>query len=458
MKEGLRQGLNETELYTIIGGTRASILANAGKYLRLPWYSPEGLALNTIQYKDKATDWLKRIVEVDYEETIGDRTCFSAFDREKIEFSFEYVEVDGLRVIVDTELLLTNCSLLMFALTYKHWLPELLAPGEVHYRDTILQNGCNFGDFWIPIQYAIRGHILAGTWSEEVQNLIFNDRQGQPRAWIHEIVKPVRDKTGMYCCSLCPEGFATERAYFTHASLHRCGNVRLLPCCLLSHSHGSGRPKTHECISAAKGPRETTEKTFHEPELDFDLITGSGGPGTPIISAQVSHIWYAIIYSVRWSSIRKPGHDSINFLQLAYENDYKPQYTLSEYLDRDNISSRSPVWQPRNRTMRYSRWYRFWNTVHDSFTGRKILILSLSVEGFTTNLQSLSTSSLDFSILTEQDLSNLNTLSSRIRKPYARPRCHTWILPYCASYHVRLRPREQGHGRRTLGILQSTNP
>ena len=335
---------------------------------------------------------LDSIATISSVEKSGNRTIIKSGNLSWDILSPRYHDFELGKIIVDVSLQLTNIEPLAAALQlpYTDVSTLLVRKSMIHRRDPHLQASDSrinaLVGMWIPISSSIRGYTLAQINHEHVWNVLLYTSSGRQREIFQDQVRPIHDDKGIFVCSLCDLGFQNEQEYYCHSILHDDARVYLRPCCLLSTSD---RASSHVCqlqqgfYDSSRQQRHSTIKTFtsfsKSDVTDHDPV--------------LTHEWWAVLLSVRWSAkVDSRGHEkAVAGLRMAYRTAY--QASAVEWTElpilKSGRSSRRPLWE-KSTSGRLSKLCEFWEDAQSRFAGQSVLILSLSIEGLTTNLQSLS--------------------------------------------------------------------
>ena len=303
---------------------------------------------------------------------------------------FEYRWIDGQLLIIDTANLLINANPLLA------WYPsinKLQFIKPICYAVVSKKTSQWFAGEWISILLGVRLYMLSGHWTDKLEDLVLFDNNGNRRQTHEDIVDPFKDDNGEMMCSLCDLAFTSQDSYLLHAGLHEQGWVHIRPCCLDIATYTQPfYKKGHRCLPHQKANirpvKEIVDRhvhgSFHN-LIDFQ--------GTLNQDDKIDHNWDLVAYSVRWSGA--DGREAIAFneeielLVELYEDSYQPtsrEVIKSPCLTR---SSRRPIFVHSNKASRQSQLFTFFKQIHDKERSSRILIMSQSIEGLTTNLQSL---------------------------------------------------------------------
>ena len=303
--------------------------------------------------------------------------------------AFEYRWIDDQLVIVDTANLLINVSPLLV------WYPFINKRRSIKptcYAVVEQKTAKWFAGEWVSLLSGIRLYALSGHWTNEFQDLVLLDKDGNRRQTHKDIVRVFKDDNGEIMCSLCDLAFASQDSYQLHAGLHDQGWPHIRHCCLRTLTTVKPSQEPHFCLqhqTAEAGPIKTIvdrhTHSFFRKVMDFKRSLNH--------TTNIAHNWDLIAYSVRWSSANpsaKSGQFSSDLEQLveAYEHSYKPTFKKVIKSPLSPRSSRCPIFVQLN-VVRPSITDDFFGQIHGMEQSSRILILSQSMEGLTTNLQSL---------------------------------------------------------------------
>ena len=304
--------------------------------------------------------------------------------------SFEYCWIDGQLLIVDTINLLINTNPLLA------WYPSInkiqfIKP--ICYAVVDKKTSQWFAGEWISLLLGVRLYMLSGHWTDKLEDLILFDDNGNRRQTHKDMIRPFKDDNGEMMCSLCDLAFSSQDSYLLHTGLHEQGWLHIRPCCLdILVKVKPSQKKGHRCLPHQKANvrpiKEIVDRHVHgnfHNLMDFQ--------GTLNQDDTIDHSWDLVAYSVRWSSGARKAADTFNeeIEQLGelYEDSYQP--TSREVIKSPNMprSSRCPIFVHLKRTYRQSTLNTFFKQIYDKERSSRILIMSQSIEGLTTNLQSL---------------------------------------------------------------------
>ena len=110
--------------------------------------------------------------------------------------------------------------------------------------------------------------------------------------------------------------------------------------------------------------------------------------------SSLHHDWDLLVYSVRWSSVHtsaKRDQFSTDYEELveAYKQSYKPTFRNVIKSPSGIRSSRTPIFTHTKTAAKISAPNDFFGKIALMEPSSRILIMSQSIEGLTTNLQSL---------------------------------------------------------------------
>lgn len=364
------------------------------------------------------------------------------------QLGLHFVNTEAGPVEVDTQLRIVNLTVL---LTYMSWTPDkfrkILANTKIGVA--ILHRREDFFDIpfvppkylpssrgvmkrapsrdwklhrWTRTRYAAMLFMSVGLWNDEIERrLIPNDYRtdGHP---FEGIIRPLySDKQHSICptCGLC---FINEKHYFLHALHHWRGHPVILDCCLRPLN---GPITKHTCYVQDAG-RSPVQPKSTGTEYDYEnLYTILDKPVEASMEDSCIHDWEIVYVSVRFSSLHERGQyeEYVRTLRKDYTEAYRPRNSHwgIVLLQPGGRSATKAVWSPEKE------WdYLFGSAEGDAWetlphevgwrpsTGR-VLILGLSLTGFTTNLQFLVTAReelapleiiLGFKIRDSKDTSN----------------------------------------------------
>ena len=230
--------------------------------------------------------------------------------------------------------------------------------------------------FWLPMRSAFRLFVSLGFWQDAFFDLFSRD------SWSSHTIKPILDDDSQFVCPTCIKSFKTAIEYETHAIFHVDGWPRLCNFCYAVYRHETCYPKkagvspypiSFSGLSAIHGIRKSLE----------DPLTTTDVTSQP-------HEWASIFASVRFSkpySIKniKPLQDQLRDEYKAAFNPVTTRWGIVN-CERGGRPSTKPVFRYGSAPT---------SLLHDDGSplpreGR-ILLLIQSLEGLTTNLQSLVT-------------------------------------------------------------------
>ena len=302
--------------------------------------------------------------------------------------AFEYRWIDGQLVIIDAANLLINVKplLVWYPFIDKFWFikPRCYAVVEE-------KTSKRFAGEWVSLLSAFKLYVLSGHWNDDFQDLVLFNKDGERRQTHKDMVRVFKDDEGKIMCSLCNLAFTSEDSYHLHAALHEYGWPHIRYCCL------SIVPQVH--------PKTRTQHDCpHYQEAKVDLFGNRPIHGTfdNLLNFQddlnhsntISHDWDLIAYSVRWSSdgyksLKYRFDENIEDLVKAYETSYAPtsgRVIKSPFTTR---SSRCPIFTTPKDRGKLGRLNNFFRQIYETKPQSRILIMSQSLDGLTTNLQSL---------------------------------------------------------------------
>ena len=304
---------------------------------------------------------------------------------------FEYRWIDGELVIIDTINLLINVKPLLV------WYP--FTRKYVFIRPTcyaVVDKKASrwFEGEWVSILSGIRLYLLCGHWTDELEDLILFDNDGNRRQTHKDIVRPFKDDNDEIICSLCDLAFTSEDSYLLHAGLHSQGWPHIRRCCFdIFNSKNPKLSVPHNCFTPQRadvGPfLSITNRRIHGNIGNLLALED-----TLTYDSSLRHDWDLLVYSVRWSSNHasaKRNRLSTDYKELvkAYEQSYNP--TSRKVIKAPPVirSSRSPILTHAKTAAKISELSEFFGKIAVMEPSSRILIMSQSLEGLTTNLQSL---------------------------------------------------------------------
>ncbi len=303
--------------------------------------------------------------------------------------AFEYRWIDNQLIIIDTANLLINTKLLLVWYPYidKLWFirPSCYA---------VVNNKISkwFSGEWVSLVSAFRIYVLSGHWNDDFQDLVLFNKDGERRQTYNNIVRVFKDDNGQIMCSLCNMAFTSRDSYLLHAGLHEDGWPHMYHCCL-STIHASSpaeKRRKHNCPHHQEAEVGLFEnRPVHGPIDNLLNFQGDLDHGSAI-----DHKWDLIAYSVRWSGHCGKVHkhtfnENIEDLVKAYETSYTPTSGKAIKSPFVATSSRCPIFTTPERGQKLGFRNNFFHQIYEMKSSSRILIISQSIDGLTTNLQSL---------------------------------------------------------------------
>ncbi|KAL9042206.1 MAG: hypothetical protein Q9180_000766 [Flavoplaca navasiana] len=253
---------------------------------------------------------------------------------------------------------------------------------------------------WVELLDALRLLELAGLVTEEVTNFLkwnMNEKNQVGVRPSRGVIAPFQDDAGLYMCSLCTNGYDNPKDYYCHARLHCHGGHLLSTCCNnqftftgILYAHYEAHPHCNTISTSAHLEHGTYWKIFETLKYLPSQSTWE--------MESVDHSWQCVMVSVRYSGGTgiEGWQSKVDQLRVTYESAYEPKVTQWFPLPPKKIglSSRHPLWtrpcQLWSPTL-HSRW-PYEDTmiqIREKYNtpGARILILCLSLSGFTSNLQ-----------------------------------------------------------------------
>ena len=270
--------------------------------------------------------------------------------------------------------------------------------------------------------------MLLPQWSLAMKDLLLHDSNGRSRPIFTHIVQPYEDDDGLFVCPLCPCGFRDISTYTQHVNQHYTSRLYIILYYLTAHW-----VKRHVHTGQHKVPPDALGAAYSDPENLEDIkktVLRTACDITPGLGNDF-HAWHLVITFARFSV---PVGDKPKMIDVTLKSSEMIQQSLkatyistfnstSQRWGRNSASaaqrpSRLPVYGNRRKIWGNSRARNgdkrgfyvpkfemdeartlipFPQTPAKLPNRSRMLFLSQSLEGFTTNLPSLVAMSGDFS-------------------------------------------------------------
>lgn len=247
----------------------------------------------------------------------------------------------------------------------------LLKPDEVSISDQFRLG------FWIKVRGAVRLFISLGFWDNAFLRLFDQDW------WTSFTIKSMIDDRSQFVCCTCIATFNTAIEYEMHGIFHVDGRPRVCEHCYETTAEPKAR---HYCLEKEAGVSPYPISSSGPNEIRRIQQSLNDPPTTTEVAPQ-SHKWASVFRSIRFSG--DYNDEKAKLLQDGLREEYKAAFsptTIRWGIVKCGRPSTLPVFGYGSATRAL---------LHDDGSplpreGR-ILLLMLSIEGLTTNLQSLVT-------------------------------------------------------------------